>query len=135
MNTDFIQHKGLVLAMIVRGESEWDKGLNFISAESDFVQAGFWNYDKGKKLQAHLHLDCLRQVLKTQEVILVKRGKLRVDIYTPQKVLFQSIELIAGDIGIFLHGGHGYEILEDDTMVLEIKNGPYVGPENDRERI
>ena len=36
---------------------------------------------------------------------------------------------------ICLEGGHGYEILEDNTRVLEIKNGPYPGPEKDRRRL
>ena len=40
----------------------------------------------------------------------------------------------AGDILIMLEGGHSYEIMEDNTQVLEIKNGPYVGAELDRRR-
>jgi hypothetical protein len=34
-----------------------------------------------------------------------------------------------------LRGGHGYEILEDGTQVLEVKNGPYLGPDVDRRRL
>jgi hypothetical protein len=39
-----------------------------------------------------------------------------------------------GDILILLQGGHGYEILEDGTQVLEVKNGPYIGADLDRRR-
>jgi hypothetical protein len=40
-----------------------------------------------------------------------------------------------GDTIILLNGGHGYEILSDNTKVLEVKNGPYVGADKDRERL
>jgi len=40
-----------------------------------------------------------------------------------------------GDVAILLRGGHGYEILEDGTEVLEVKNGPYVGADRDRRRL
>ena len=40
-----------------------------------------------------------------------------------------------GDVVILLRGGHGYDIIEDGTQVLEIKNGPYLGAEVDRRRI
>ena len=82
-----------------------------------------------------MHLPAPREVLKTQEVVLVKEGKLRIDLYSQEEKLLRSIQMKAGDIGVFLHGGHGYEILEDDTKVVEIKNGPYVGPDKDRKRI
>ena len=36
---------------------------------------------------------------------------------------------------MLLRGGHGYEILEDGTQVLEVKNGPYLGPDVDRRRL
>jgi hypothetical protein len=36
---------------------------------------------------------------------------------------------------VLLAGGHGYEILEDNTKILEVKNGPYLGASEDRKRI
>ncbi|MBM3206767.1 MAG: hypothetical protein FJZ43_04055 [Candidatus Staskawiczbacteria bacterium] len=134
MNIKKIQSKEIVLAIIIK-EGEWDKGLKFVSADTDYQQVGFWNYEKGKVLQAHVHLKASREVLKTQEVIFMKQGSMRADIYDEDRVLVESLVLEKGDIGIFLNGGHGYEILENDTLVLEVKNGPYVGPEKDRERI
>lgn len=34
-----------------------------------------------------------------------------------------------------MNGGYGYRILEDNTKVIEIKNGPYLGAEKDRRRL
>lgn len=134
MEIEKIKDKDLILAVIIK-EGSWDKGLSFVSADSDYQQVGFWNYDKGKVLQAHTHLLSPREVLKTQEVIVMKQGSMRTDIYGKDEKLLTSLVLKAGDIGIFLEGGHGYEILEDNTLVLEIKNGPYVGADKDRRRI
>ena len=36
---------------------------------------------------------------------------------------------------MLLECGHGYTILSDDTKVIEIKNGPYLGADVDRRRI
>ena len=76
-----------------------------------------------------------RELLRTQEVVFVKDGRIRADIYTEKEKFLKSVELGKGDTIILLNGGHGYEILEDNTKVLEVKNGPYVGAGKDRKRI
>ena len=58
-----------------------------------------------------------------------------MDIYSEEDAFVDSVELSCGDILILFFGGHGYEILENGTQVLEVKNGPYVGAEKDRKRI
>ena len=37
-----------------------------------------------------------------------------------------------GEMLILLESAHGYTILEEDTTVLEIKNGPFMGVEKDK---
>lgn len=134
MKTEKIIDRGLTLAIIVRG-NDWKKGLGFITSEEDYQQVGTWNYDKGQKLAPHIHLSVSREVMHTQEVVHIKRGSLRANIFTVDRELLKSIELREGDTIILLNGGHGYDILEDNTQVLEVKNGPYPGAEKDRERI
>lgn len=133
MKTERIADANMVLAIIIR-DSDWEKGLNFVSSDEDYQQVGTWIYDKGKNLSSHIHLDALRSVNRTQEVLYVKSGRLRANIYNEERMFLASVDLNRGDTAIFLYGGHGYEILDDDTRVLEIKNGPYVGVEKDRER-
>ncbi len=134
MKVEKIKDGDLTLAIIVR-DGDWEEGLNFVSSDEDYQQVGVWGYDLGKKLEPHIHLIERRKVLRTQEVIFVKDGRLRADIYTERKEYLRSIELKKGDTIILLNGGHGYEILEDNTRVLEVKNGPYIGARRDRERI
>ena len=134
MKTTKIMDGNLVLAIIVR-DADWEDGLNFISSENDYQQVGTWGYNRGQKLSPHIHLIEPREVRRTQEVIFVKSGCIRVSIYTEKEEFLKSVELKKGDTIVLLNGGHGYEILEDDTKVLEIKNGPYVGAEKDRKRL
>ena len=134
MKVEKIIDNNQILAIIIR-TADWEKGLNFLSAEEDFQQVGIWGYNKGQKLLPHIHLNAPRIIHRTQEVIFVKNGRLRADIYNDKREFLNSVELSKGDTAILLYGGHGYEILEDNTKVLEIKNGPYLGAEKDRERI
>lgn len=134
MKTEKIMNEDLILAIVIRN-ADWEEGLNFVSSGGDYQQVGIWGYNKGKKLAPHIHLFTPREVLRTQEVTFVKDGRIRADIYTENEDFLKSIELGKGDTIILLRGGHGYEILEDNTKVLEVKNGPYVGADEDRKRI
>lgn len=124
----------MVLALVIR-DSYWEEGLHFASSNGDFQQVGMWSYNKGWKSKPHIHLIKAREVLRTQEVLYIKEGKLKADIYSEKGRFLQSLELSKGDIIVLLNGGHSYEILENNTQVLEIKNGPYLGPNEDRKVI
>lgn len=128
-----IQANGKTLAIHVP-EGAWDKGLNFFSADGHFIQVGTWGYDRGTRLGPHIHNEAPRQATRTQEVLFVKRGGVRAHIFDENAAPVEQIELSAGDMLIVLAGGHGYEVLEDGTVALEVKNGPYPGPEADRRR-
>jgi hypothetical protein len=63
------------------------------------------------------------------------QGAVKASIYTEDDVLVEEHVLHANDTLILLSGGHGYEIVMDKTVVLEVKNGPYLGAEKDRTRL
>lgn len=134
MDIEKIVDNGKILAMIIKNE-HWKEGLNFVSSEEDFMQVGFWDYKKGHTLAAHAHLECERKIFKTQEVIFIKSGSVKINVFREDGSFLKTEVLKSGDTAVLLNGGHGYEILEDGTKVLEVKNGPYVGPEKDRKRI
>lgn len=125
----------LVLARHIPASAVWKDGLNFFSEDEDFIQVGVWGYGAGKELKAHIHNEVKREVQWTQEVLFVRSGKLRANIFNTNEEKVAELEVGAGDVIILLRGGHGYEILEENTKVLEIKNGPYVGADEDRRRI
>ncbi|MCV3387079.1 hypothetical protein L8U00_01065 [Campylobacter sp. IFREMER_LSEM_CL2256] len=125
---------GIILAKHIRA-SEWEQGLKFYSNDDEFIQVGTWNYDANKELLAHAHNEVERKVYWTQEVLYIKQGSISAKIYDIYDSFVEELIAKEGDVLILLRGGHGYTILEDNTQVLEIKNGPYVGADNDRRRI
>jgi uncharacterized protein with PhoU and TrkA domain len=58
--------------------------------------------------------------------LIIRRGRCEVDIYNDDRQLIATRELREGDILLIVGGGHGFRILED-TVFLEIKQGPYTG--------
>lgn len=81
-------------------------------------------YKKGSYLKAHVHKDVYRVTDHLQEAFIVRRGKVRIDLYGPDKVFFKYIYLNEGELFLALDGGHAFHVLKD-CEIFEIKNGPY----------
>jgi hypothetical protein len=73
-----------------------------------------------------LHRPLQRQLIGTSEVLILRKGRCIMDVYNNEKVLVASRELQEGDIMLMVDGGHGFRML-DDTVFLEVKQGPYTG--------
>lgn len=125
--------EGIKLARLIEPE-DWKEGLGFFSNDEEYIQVGTWFYNQGKQLQNHIHNEFVRTANRTYEAVYMVSGKMRVDLYTLNKIYVESFEIKKGDALILLNSGHGYEILEDNTKVLEIKNGPFMGAEIDKEK-
>jgi hypothetical protein len=134
MAVKIIKKDNEVLAKLIPSE-DWNEGLGFYSEDDDFIQVGTWRYNSGKELLAHIHNEVERKINRTQEVLYIRKGKISAKIYDLQENFVEEITVNQGDTLILLNSGHGYTILEDDTQVLEVKNGPYLGAEVDRRRI
>ena len=127
-----IQDKDKLLAIIWRND-DWKSGLNFPTPDDWFIQVGCWQYPDGKRLAVHRHKQYDRTVSQTQEMAFVKCGRMKVFIYNTSKVLIDEITLYKGDMVIMGDCGHGYQILEDDTQILEAKTGPFIDVDTDKE--
>ena len=124
----------IVLARHITAE-DMKPGLNFYSEDKDYVQVGIWgHYEQGKELSAHIHNKVERVSDRTYEVLYIIKGALSADIYDMDENKIETLAVRQGEILVLLNSGHGYTILEEDTTVLEVKNGPYPGAEADRRR-
>lgn len=126
-----IEHNGKLRA-ITHKKDEWKEGLDFLTPDETFIQAGTWYYNAGKDLRAHWHIENERLAVLTQETVYMVSGSMRVDLYGDDKEVFHQEVLKEGDTMVIIEGGHGYHILEDGTKVLEVKNGPFVSVEKDK---
>ncbi len=126
-----ISKKGRMIAMIIRNNYSCE-GVDFITPDEYSQQLAYMHHPAGKVIDAHIHNLVHRNVVLTQEVLFIKKGILRVDLYDEYEDYLESRELYAGDIILLVSGGHGFSVLEEVEMV-EVKQGPYAG-NNDKKR-
>lgn len=120
-----IKHRGELLAMILSGRFN-EPGIHFFTPNSFSQQLAFMRHPQGKVIQPHVHNSVVRQVQYTLEVLVLRKGRMRVDFYDNAKSYIESRIMEAGDVILLATGGHGFEALEEIEM-FEIKQGPFVG--------
>lgn len=125
-----IKQKDKLIAIILRADFHSDK-LMFFSPKEFSQQLGFLPHKKGHVIPAHFHKRVQREIEFTQEVLFIRKGKIEVNFYTPEKEFLLTRELNTGDVIFLCSGGHGFRILEDSEMI-EVKQGPYSGREGDK---
>jgi mannose-6-phosphate isomerase-like protein (cupin superfamily) len=116
---------GRVLAYIAR-RAELPQQTLFLTPDDCNLQVGHVVYPAGGEIARHMHLPVERHLVGTTEVLMVERGRCEVDVFGPERQLVTTCELGPGDMLIAVGGGHGFRLLED-TVLLEIKQGPYPG--------
>lgn len=120
-----IQHGDQMLAIILPAEYD-EPGIQFFTPDEYSQQLAHMKHPAGKEIQPHVHNPVPREVEFTQEVLFIKKGKLRVDFYDNDQNYLESYILKTGDTILLATGGHGFEVLEDLKMI-EVKQGPYAG--------
>lgn len=124
MSIEQVTSRGETLAIIVRHDFA-KPGVHFFTPGEFSQQLGYMQHPVGKVIQPHVHTSAPRAVEYTQEVLFIKKGKLRVDFYSREQGYLESRVLEAGDVILLASAGHGFEVLEDIEM-FEVKQGPYV---------
>lgn len=126
-----ITHNDKLLAIIIKRDYKND-GVEFFTPNDFSQQLAFMYHKKGKVIDAHTHNVITREVNYTKEVLVIRKGKLRVDFYEENQAYIESHEISEGDVILLAYGGHGFEVIEDCEMI-EIKQGPFLG-EKDKVR-
>lgn len=119
------------LAYIVN--AEWRPTATQFLTPDDFTQQmGMIVYRAGESITPHVHIPVERTIVGTTECIVVRQGRCEIDIYNAERTFIASRVLEEGAIILLLGGGHGFRMIED-TVLFEVKQGPYVGM-RDKER-
>ena len=120
-----VAYKDFTYAIVVRANYRSDH-IDFINDESDILQVGYMSHKKNHKIVPHRHKDFHRNTNGTQEVLIIQEGKLRTNFYDEDDNKVCSVDLFKGDLILLLGGAHGFDVIEDLSMI-EVKNGPYAG--------
>jgi hypothetical protein len=118
--------EGRALAYLIRVRHEPTETTFPVPADVA-LQVGFIVYPKEGEVKRHVHLPIERHLVGMTEVLLVRRGACEIDLYDDDRELVATETLRTGDIIVIVGGGHGLRMTED-TVLLEVKQGPYAGP-------
>lgn len=122
---DIVTLDGATIAVLIR-RGPIGQGITFLDEESRPLQLGLLGMTENQEIQPHFHVDVLRQVVQTQEVLIIKKGRLRVDFSDTSENHLHSRILEAGDVALLADGGHGFQALEE-VEAIEVKTGPFNG--------
>ena len=122
MKNNFIEtivHGIEPIALIIRNEYD-EPGIRFFTPANFSQQVAAMTRPEGHKIAAHVHNLLVRQVLYTQEVLIIKRGKVKVNLYSSNHEFIEAKILKTGDVILLCGGGHSLEMLEE-TSIIEVK--------------
>jgi mannose-6-phosphate isomerase-like protein (cupin superfamily) len=126
-----VVHGYKLIAIILRTDYK-KNGIVFFTPDDFSQQLAYMNRPEGFRIDPHVHNPVSREVHFTQEVLFIKKGKVKVDFYTPDRKYLESKVLSTGDTILLASGGHGFTMIEP-TEMIEVKQGPFVG-EQDKTR-
>lgn len=114
-----------IIAIIIKNNFS-SQGITFFTPNDFSQQLAYMKHPCGKVIDPHVHNAISRNVLYTNEVLFIKKGRLRVDFYDNEKKYLESRILCDGDVILLASGGHGFQVMKDVEM-FEVKQGPYAG--------
>ena len=118
-------HNGRLLAIIIPHDYQ-QPGVNFFTPNDFSQQLAYMRHPEGHDITPHSHNFVPREVSLTQEVLIIRKGRLRVDFYDEKQEYIRSHVLTSGDVILLAAGGHGFQVLEEIEMI-EVKQGPFAG--------
>jgi len=104
-------------------------GVKFITPQDFPFQVGLLSHPATTELKAHSHKKLKIETDIFQEILIIQKGSVEVELFGMDNKLLTSVVLNTGDSILFVEGGHGVRVI-DDSRILEVKQGPYPGDAN-----
>lgn len=130
MAIEKIERHGTKYAEIIRADVRVEDTRFFSSPESSF-QFGLLAHRAGFVEPPHYHKEFLREINDLQQMFVMQRGVVVIELYDDEGALFREVTLRAGDAIVLIHGAHAVRVLED-FQAISVKQGPFLGTENDK---
>lgn len=128
MGLEYFGPKENPMAIVIRSDYAVD-GITFFSPSFFSQQIGLMTRPAGYKVLAHKHNFVERHINTTQEVLLIRSGECRINLYDDDNFLEHSVVLTNGDVILLAQGGHEI-IMNKECAILEVKQGPYIEGED-----
>tara|TARA_B110000483_G_C18188044_1_gene539747 strand:+ start:807 stop:1214 length:408 start_codon:yes stop_codon:yes gene_type:complete len=123
--------KDKIIASIIKLKDIGDYRTD-ISPESEYIQVSARSIKKGINVPAHMHLPIDRETDITQETWIIISGKIEFELFDLDNSFICKGMIEAGGSVTLYRGGHSLKIIEENTIMYEIKTGPYFGIESDK---
>lgn len=130
MSVERIEHNGTLYAEIVWATIRVEHTTFFSDPQSSF-QFGLLAHRAGYRESPHYHKAFTREINDLQQMFVVQRGVVAVELYSDDGALLQEVVLRPGDAIVLVHGVHAIRVLED-MQCISVKQGPFLGTEFDK---
>ena len=130
MSVESIEHNGTKYAEIIWVDTQVSETTFFSPSESSF-QFGLLAHKADFVEPPHYHKPITRTINDLQQMFVVQRGIVAVQLYTDNGDLIQEIIMKQGDAIVLIHGVHAIKVIED-MQCISIKQGPFLGTEYDK---
>lgn len=130
MGIETIEYGGIKYAEVIRATQRVTHTAFFSPPESSF-QFGLLAHEAGFIEPPHQHAPVTRTISDLQQMFVVQRGVVAVQLYSDDGDLLREIVLRAGDAIVLIHGVHAIRVLED-MQCISVKQGPFLGTDRDK---
>ncbi len=122
-----IRKDGILYAILIENKN-LENGVKWYTGAEDTIQVCTRKHKgaKNKVIKSHFHEKAVREVIQTQECMVLIEGKITVSIYDFKCRKIKELDLVAGDIIIYLIGGHGETIRTDRCVIYEVKAAQFI---------
>jgi hypothetical protein len=122
---EVIEYQGTRYAEVIRADVRVEKTRFFSPAESSF-QFGLLAHEAGYQESPHFHQEFERTVTDLQQMFVVQRGIVGVQLFDDEGGLLREVILNPGDAIVLIHGAHAIRVIED-MQCISVKQGPFLG--------
>jgi hypothetical protein len=130
MDVEIVEHNGTRYAEVIRVDVTVAQTTFYSPAESSF-QFGLMAHEAGYVEPAHFHRPFTRTIDDLQQMFVVQRGIVGINLYDDDGHLLQEVILRTGDAIVLIHGTHAIRVIED-LQAISVKQGPFLGDAMDK---
>ena len=130
MSVEVIERDGVVYAEVLWADTRVASTQFFSPPESSF-QFGLLAHGAGYEEEPHYHKAVSRTITDLQQMFVMQRGLVAIELFTDDGRLHRTVRLAPGDAIVLIHGVHALRVVED-FQAISVKQGPFLGDEEDK---